>query len=218
MMDHASARELIREGARRALHREPTEGEVEAAQAVALSETGYGSRWSGAGVGSNNWGAILASSPGEDQFSYRDENESGPYVAGFRRYPSDAEGAAAVAREVLASRWRPGVVAAIATGSIPAFSHALFGYYRGRQGQSQESREAEHVRSMDGAIGAMEAAGLGRTLRVGPPGPREVPRMFPRPSAPFVPSSSGGGLAAVAGAALLYYWAASSSSRRPSRA
>jgi hypothetical protein len=220
MMDHGEARELIREGARRCLGREPTPGEVEAAQAVALSETGYGSRWKEAGGGSNNWGAILATSSSDPQFNHRDENESGPYVAGFRIYATPAEGAAAVAREVLCSRHRPGVVAAIASGSLEAFSRALFGYYRPRQGQSVESRIADHADSIDNAIAALELAGLGRSLRRVPfdrPGPFRPAPPLEAPSSP--PSSSPGsdGLGVLVALGLVAWAVASSSSRRPSR-
>ncbi len=70
-------------------------------RAIGRLESSYGSGWSGAGVGSHNWGAITGTFQGQ-YFEYGDSRydpESGEivkYTTRFAKYPSDFEGAKAI--------------------------------------------------------------------------------------------------------------------------
>lgn len=71
--------------------------------AVAWLETSFG-HWTGAGVGSNNWGAVQAR-PGEASFDWHDSKSDGStYSQPFKTYATPVDGASDVVRHVLVNR------------------------------------------------------------------------------------------------------------------
>lgn len=102
---------------------------------VSYFESNYGRGWSGAGVGSHNWGAITGKYKGQ-AFQHKDSRpELQPdgttkqveYTTDFRKYPSDEEGAADVAR-LLSTKYKSAVEAVPAWDDV---ARELYGYYLG---------------------------------------------------------------------------------------
>ena len=124
-ISHDEARRILREAAPDA-----TDAELDAVQGVAWIETQYGQGWKSAGVGSHNWGAIVCTRESQNCFEHKDSNPEGSYIARFRIYESDLEGARDVAREVLR---RMGVKEAAKAGSAYGVAEAMYhtGYYQG---------------------------------------------------------------------------------------
>lgn len=94
-----------------------SEAEIQYLLAVSRLESGHGDNWKGAGVGSNNMGAIQVTpamvAAGVPFFETTDTHADGTkYVGRFRRYPSKQHGLIDLARVLL----RPNVRAAIARG------------------------------------------------------------------------------------------------------
>lgn len=104
----------------------PTLGEVQAVQAIARFEGGYGENWKGAGFGSHNWGAVQcrrAAPCPEGCFQQGDSDHAGRgYQACFRRYESAVAGAADFLMEIYR---RAGVPEALRTGDARAIAHKM---------------------------------------------------------------------------------------------
>lgn len=105
-MRHTEARAIIKDAWRSVFGREGTLSELQLAQAVGWIETAYGRAWKPPGQNSKNWGAVHAGASWKGPtFSYKEShpNENGisvPYMAGFRIYVSDLEGAADMIKRI----------------------------------------------------------------------------------------------------------------------
>ena len=134
---------------------------VQLLQAVGWCEGQYGAGWKGAGVGSNNWGAVQAGSGwGGKTFVYtdthpNDDGSSTPYQVKFRYYDSAQAGADDLCRQVfLSSRDKgDGVLKAALAGDIAAFSAAMHarGYYEGF-GRTVTDRINNHAKWITGGL------------------------------------------------------------------
>jgi len=132
--------------------REGNLNEVRLAQAICGLETGYASTWKGAGVGSNNMGAIQQGSWHGKVFTYADthpnaDGTSTKYSIGFRWYDTPFAGVLDVIKVVYcAFPIRAKALEAAARGDVLAFSTALHTppvYYEGFGATNQE-RVAHH--------------------------------------------------------------------------
>src|SRR5690242_16261140 len=140
--DHAGARRVLYEAWQRVLHRPPTMPEIQAVQAIALHETGYGQL--GFFPSSHNWGAVqcpgtwgATSCPagcvmGTDSLpppSGQQTSVTKPVC--FRSYPDDVGGAADLVRNL--TTVRPRTMKALATGDADQIAAAMYAerYYTG---------------------------------------------------------------------------------------
>ena len=114
-----------------------TEPEQQYLMTVAYGEGYYGQGWGSpsqltkdesaqfgvaplAGVGSHNWGAIQGTGPA-GSFEHIDHDKNGaPYVGTFKRYNSDTEAAADVAKTLLKANVRAAVNAGDLRGAVDA--------------------------------------------------------------------------------------------------
>ncbi len=184
--------EAIRAGFKAHFKREPSDNEALMLHAVAIIETNVGRGWkSPEGKASHNLGAIQyktpkqlglsgppypALSPDGQGFLYQDtrpnaDGTSTPYYVYFRRYPTLADGAAALARVVYEVNGRASALAAAKRGDAYGFSAAMraTGYYEGF-GKTQADRIANHHKAMVRALRGICGA-LGKPM----PGEAEVP-------------------------------------------
>lgn len=126
---HKAARPIIEVAVKRVVARDGTEPELQYVQGVAYVETNYGRGWSGAGIGSNNWGAVQCpanAQDGPDCFPYQDSQSSGEkYKIAFRRYATPEDGATDVAKHVLKQRPITASVLADPKGTIYRASFAM---------------------------------------------------------------------------------------------
>jgi peptidoglycan hydrolase-like protein with peptidoglycan-binding domain len=148
---------------------EPSRPECQLVQAVAKLETGYGDHWHGAGIGSNNMGAIQAGGAWHgDTFSYtdtspNDDGSSTPYVTKFRKYGTPEAGTLDLCKVVLTGGKAPGreklVAPAAAKGDAHGFSAGLYDtvYYQGF-GRTRTERISHHVTAVLNACNAMALA------------------------------------------------------------
>jgi hypothetical protein len=151
-MNHQSARAFIVQGFTSQLERAPTRSEAQCEQAVGFLETGYGLSWTGAGLRSYNWGALQGTGPA-GFFLYTDthpnlDGTSTPYQTKFCKYSTDAQGAAALTREVYQTHDRAELVLLPATaGDTLGFSTGLHtsGYYEGFGATVEERIEHHHA-------------------------------------------------------------------------
>ena len=120
---------------------QPTTRELHTATMVARHESGYGTGWKGEMVGSNNWGAIQASTPpctpgvsapNVDTHPNAD-GTSTPYTSCFKVYATPEAGAADLLHVLFVVNKRQSVRNAANTGSIYAVAKAMHdtGYYEG---------------------------------------------------------------------------------------
>jgi hypothetical protein len=140
--DHAGARRVLYEAWQRVLHRPPSMPEIQAVQAIALHETGYGQF--GFFPQSHNWGAVQC--PGTWGASTCPAGcvmgkDSTPPPAGqggavtkavcFRSYADDVAGAVDLVRQLTTSR--PRTMKALATGDADQIAGAMYAerYYTG---------------------------------------------------------------------------------------
>jgi hypothetical protein len=140
--DHAAARQVLNEAWIHVLGRSPSLPEVQAVQAIALHETGYGQL--GFFPGSHNWGAVQC--PGtwgsnecpNNCFMGKDsippgEGQSQPVTKSvcFRSYSDDVAGAVDLVRNLTTAR--PRTMKALATGDADQIAGAMFAerYYTG---------------------------------------------------------------------------------------
>lgn len=194
MMSHQEARAHIVEGFKKSvLAREPNTAEAQILAGIALLETGYGSWWKGAGVGSFNMGAITAGSSwvaeGKPTFEYRDSkpdpNRPGVdiwYTTKFRKYASAADGFADLVRVAYITNGRnKAVLPHASAGDVYGVSAGLYAtvYYTGRAiYPTPEARIRAHYGALVKHV-ANVAAALGEKL---PDGSRPPPPTIKRGS------------------------------------
>lgn len=172
MLTHREARQHIQTGLRSVLGREPNIAEMQILAAIALLESGYGSGWKGAGIGSFNMGAITAGSSWKGEtFEYRDSrpdpNNPGKdiwYTTKFRKYPNAAEGFADLARVAFITNGRKNAVLPHATeGDVYGVSAGLYAttYYTGKAAYPTPAARINvhyqglmaHIRNIANALG-----------------------------------------------------------------
>jgi peptidoglycan hydrolase-like protein with peptidoglycan-binding domain len=161
MPTHTQAANAATEGFMMTLNRQPTRVERQPLQGVGWLESQYGAGWRGAGVGSNNVGAVQAGRPPCDpsrSFLYTDthpnaDGSSTSYSICFKKYPSLVEGFADVAELMYVRMY--GVLAAAQSGDLHAVSAALHaaGYYEG-WGATVAVRVANHYHALRAAVNA----------------------------------------------------------------
>lgn len=174
-LDHVDARQFAIKGFELKLGCEPTIPEVQLLQAVGQLETSYGEGWKGAGVGSNNMGAIIAGHSWKGEtFTYTDtypdsNGVNHSYQTEFRKYPDEASGWEDLANIVYDDR--PSVLAAATAGDSYGFSAAMYqtGYYAGF-GKNASERIGNHHRLLSRCLIA-QCRALGELL----PGGEAVP-------------------------------------------
>lgn len=92
--EHAVARQVIVAGFQRAVGRQPSTFEAQYLQAIALTETHYGTSWTAPCDSSHNWGGYQAK-PDEESCAWSDSLPDGTrYDQPFKVYPDDVAGAA----------------------------------------------------------------------------------------------------------------------------
>ena len=135
---HAHARELASEAFADVVHAQPTRNELRYLLAVALHETTFGRGWHGAGVGSNNMGALQASPAwAGETFEHGDTHPTGTggtvaYRAEFKTYPSELDGWRDLVRVLYLQS--PATRNAAARDDVRGVATAMkrAGYYEGR--------------------------------------------------------------------------------------
>lgn len=162
---HRQARPRVVAGFVERYGREPTVAEVQPVQGVGWLETRYNTAWRGAGIGSNNWGAIQSGKPPcpvATSFQYTDsspnpDGTSTPYSICFRRYSSPELGASDLVRMVYVRR--PSVLAAAQSANLYAVSAALHAtrYYEGA-GATVAQRIANHHKALLSAVKGIATA------------------------------------------------------------
>ena len=124
--DHAGARRVLHQAWLRVLSRPATLPELQAVQAIALYETGYGQF--GWVPGSHNWGAVKCR--GTDGAAecpagcIPGQSPSAAARACWRSYPDDVAGAVDFVRNVTTAR--PRTMRALATGDADQIAAAMF--------------------------------------------------------------------------------------------
>lgn len=161
MTTHTQAANAASEGFRMVLGRLPTQHERQPLQGVGFLESDYAQGWKGAGVGSNNVGAVQSGRPPCDpsrSFLYTDthpnpDGSSTSYAICFKKYPDLVAGFADVA-ELMYVHMK-GVLAAADAGDLHGVSAALHaaGYYEGF-GSTVAERIANHYRALRSAVNA----------------------------------------------------------------
>lgn len=131
-----------------------------AVRLVAKHETGYGGRWKGNGVGSNNWGADTTTSTTPGKFFEHGDTRYDPatgkviaYETHFNRYPTPEDGARGVARFLLFKKQDPArgrlenVTAAIKAGSLLDLAAAMRAnrYYLGTKPYAESIGDYHHA-------------------------------------------------------------------------
>lgn len=192
-LNHNAAREAVNQGFAATFGRPPTLPERQCVQAVGMLESAYGTAWKGAGVGSNNWGAIQYRTPSQlgltapyppispdgMGFLYTDtspqsDGTSRPYSVYFRRYTTPTKGARDLVRVVYSVAGRKeSVLARASAGDTWGVSEGLYRtrYYEGF-GKTPADRIANHHKALSRCISAICRA-LGEPLPDGslPPPP-----------------------------------------------
>jgi peptidoglycan hydrolase-like protein with peptidoglycan-binding domain len=133
--------------------------------AICHLETSYGRGWRGAGVGSNNMGAIQAGSGWTgDTFVYTDthpnpDGSSTPYRVAFRKYPTPQAGWDDLARVAFGGQLRRKVLIAAAMGDTRTVSQLMreTGYYEGF-GATARDREHNHFLALRRGIYLADSA------------------------------------------------------------
>ena len=147
---HIDARRAAERAINFALNEAPDEHAVRHLAAVGYLETGYGRGWKGAGVGSNNMGAIQAGAHWTgDTFEYIDthpesDGSSTAYRAQFRKYATPQDGWDDLARVMFTGR-RHCVMVSASMGDTYTVSQWMreTGYYEGF-GPTQNDRIRNH--------------------------------------------------------------------------
>jgi len=172
----------------------PTLAEVQAVQAIARFEGGYGRRWDGAGIEHNNWGAVqcLRKAPCPDGcFQYTDSDHRGVNYQGcFRRYQSPVDGAADLIMELYR---RDQVPEALQTGDARAIAHrmkaaryftaAVEDYARAMEMNAKDIAEAVGEPHLV-YRGLRKEAPSVLAQRIAAPAPAPTPAREPTPAAP----------------------------------
>ncbi len=167
---HSENRMAVIQGFEHAFKHAPALPVAQLLHAVGQIETSCGMGWKGAGVGSNNWGAIQKGSWRGETFEYTDthpnpDGTSTKYKIAFRKYPSRMAGAADLARVVYKVRKRDeSVLVAAQDGDSLGFSQAMYetGYYEGF-GRTKADRIHNHHKAILRALN-MHAKELGERL------------------------------------------------------
>lgn len=216
--DHAGARAVVAQAFRNVTGREASQTELQAIQAIAHMETGYGQFSPFAG--SHNWGAVQAlgtygkdpSEMGPDVLPWHDthpnpDGTSTTYSVGFRKYPDDVAGASDTVRELTIRR--PKTFQALGTGDADLIAAAmrLEKYYEGK-GATEADRVANYAKAISSRAKQI-AAGLGEPIllsRRGGTSPTERPST--QDAVPLNPSTPAAmsialPLAALLGAAVI---------------
>ncbi len=154
--DHAGARRVLTEAWRRIVKRDPTAAEIQAVQAIALHETGYGQL--GPFSGSHNWGGVQvpgsqgATECGPGGFLWHDttprpDGSDERYSVCFRTYADDVAGASDVVRNLTATR--PKTFAALATGDADRIAGAMYiEHYYEEHGKTPAERIARYAQAL----------------------------------------------------------------------
>jgi hypothetical protein len=165
MTDHGAARQLACHAASLALGADVVaDGVTRHVAGVGNLETSCGAGWHGAGVGSNNIGAIQAGSGWTGAtFVYTDthpnpDGTSTPYSVRFRAYPTLLDGWVDLARVMLTGRRRDVLVVA-QHGDTYSVSELMrkTGYYEGF-GPTQHDRIRNHMLALRRSIIAADLA------------------------------------------------------------
>lgn len=146
---------------------EPRLEELQIITAIGHLESQGGRGWSGAMVGSNNWGAVQAKCKPDDQGNccpgsapYGDSRPTPEgqikYTWCYKTYPTPADGAADIIKTIY--RW-PNVVAGIKAGNLDEVSWQmrLNGYYEGFTTDKREAART-HAATLDCYVQKMAAA------------------------------------------------------------
>jgi hypothetical protein len=172
MISHVEARAIAIEGFRLAMATEPSRLEAIFEQGIGLLETGYGSGWHAAGIGSNNVGADQSGRPPcnpSTSFLYTDthpnpDGSSSTYSVCFKKYPDLARGFAGLAHIMYQQMSKAldaehNVRIAANAGDIYGVSLALYnnGYYEGF-GSTPAVRVANHYRNLRADINTIALA------------------------------------------------------------
>jgi hypothetical protein len=121
-----------------ALRAEPTlsEQERQYALTVARGEGFYGKGWKGPGVGSKNWGAVQGAGPAGSFQNVDHHADGSSYIGKFKRYNSDEEGFADMARVLFkggkrGAKGSKAIKDALARGSLrdAVFAQHANGYF-----------------------------------------------------------------------------------------
>ena len=158
---HVAEREIVIKAWRQVFGREPTNFEARMVHAVAELETNFGRGWKGAGVGSNNLGAVQAPGcPAGESFAYtdthpNDDGTSTRYQICFRTYPTLQAGAEHLIKIML----RGSMPVAMRRRSELAVSAAMYlnGYYEGF-GADEDDRIVNHYIALIKADARIAAA------------------------------------------------------------
>ncbi len=183
-MKHADARAIVLEawgGLPNAPT--PTAPAVQAVQAIALGESGYGEGWKATSAmhGSKNWGAVQCCRPladgtcPEGSAPHGDRGPTGAYVACFKLYPTHVAGARDLLRELFR---RSAVRAALDGGDATRIAGAMYDsrYFTATKeevGGSPSATRANAVARYGSAIehnAAIIAKSLGEPVYVKRPG------------------------------------------------
>jgi hypothetical protein len=173
MMTHAQAAAVVAQAAPDASF-----NEREAVRKIGFHESSYGAGWKGAGVGSNNWGAMQAPAGYKGPyFITGDSHASGQkYQGHFKKYATIVDGARDVWNWI---KTKPDVRAAANSGSTAALAAAMHkhGYFEG-------------FSTNPSVAIAQYAAALDRAGTSGPvPGVPQIQAPLPGPLPPMVPPS-----------------------------
>lgn len=177
-MSRAEERVAVLQGFQELYGREPLLTEAQVAHGIGILESNCGAGWKGAGVGSNNWGAVQKSRPPcdiADSFLYTDthpnpDGTSTKYSVCFWKYPTPAAGAAGLMRVAFGSKEKPRkALKRAAAGDIYGVSAAMraAGYYEGF-GKTQADRIANHFKALSNAVRGL-CATLGEPFPTGKP-------------------------------------------------
>src|SRR5208337_5423681 len=155
MIDDAEAVAVSSQAIRTSLNCDPSTGEICALDAVALLETSRGDGWKGAGLGSNNQGAIQCGPHWQgDKFTYTDthpnaDGTSTPYSVDFRKYATRLDGLIDLVQVMYVQHGRTVVRAAAIAQNWMGVSQTMHdtGYYEGF-GPTVADRVANHNRAL----------------------------------------------------------------------
>ena len=160
-----------------------TKGEIAVLFACALHETGFGSGWKGAGVGSHNQGAVQCGKWTGKRFVYVDthpnaDGTSTSYTACFRAYATDQDGWDDLGRIMYTGR-RACVREAAKQEDWLIVSKLMHdtGYYEGF-GKTVADRIVNHARAMAKGINRALTVLGDRPIVVPPAAPVELTRVL----------------------------------------
>jgi len=184
-MSYAEARAYVSQAFIEEEGRPGARSELQCLQGIGDLETGFGSTWTGPGIGSFNMGAIQKGGWTGAVFSYTDthpnpDGTSTPYTIDFRKYASATDGFKDLAKVVYdAFEIRREALACASRGDILGFSTALHTppvYYEGF-GATDQERIAHHYNAVLASI-QRQCAALGEPMPTLEPLPVIAPALF----------------------------------------